>query len=400
MAKRATLTKRLTPENLSRIGADRLAALLVEMAEDSAIWKRRLRMELAGEIGPEDLSAEIDKRLTSIASSRGRVSWRKRPELLRDLDSVRRMIVGPLAAADPPGGFARLLMWLALFPGLERRVKDPKGEMLADFLAASQDLETLSEAARQGGAPADRLLADLIAAQPGPWARWLGEGGGSIGQELAAQVLSRIRAGAPELASRAVFRRLAELANDVDAWLDALTPAQRADPDTAADLAGRLVAAGRLADARRVLDEADPGKVRPKGWAIGRSRAPAPASEAWELARIAVLEAEGDAAGAQAARWSLFERGLSPEPLRDFVARLPDFEDVEALERAFAVALVHPQPVRALRFLMEWPALREAASLVERRGGELGPFPQAAEYAARLEQRYPDAAALLARRAF
>jgi hypothetical protein len=50
--------------------------------------------------------------------------------------------------------------------------------------------------------------------------------------------------------------------------------------------------------------------------------------------------------------------------------RLPDFEDLEAEERALAHALAHPNAHHALRFLTAWPALDQAAALVLARVGE------------------------------
>ena len=81
--------KRVTAANLAGLGADRLAEIIVEVAETRPDLKRRLRMELAAEQGPEHLAAEIDKRLGSIETSRGRVGWRQRPAFVRDLDALR-----------------------------------------------------------------------------------------------------------------------------------------------------------------------------------------------------------------------------------------------------------------------------------------------------------------------
>ena len=75
MAKRPGAPKKsLTEGNLAALGADRLAALLVELSTTDQ--KRRLRMELAAEVGAPDLALELDKRLTTLATSRARVSWR------------------------------------------------------------------------------------------------------------------------------------------------------------------------------------------------------------------------------------------------------------------------------------------------------------------------------------
>ena len=79
--------------------------------------------------------------------------------------------------------------------------------------------------------------------------------------------------------------------------------------------------------------------------------------------------------------------------LRAYLARLPDFDDVEALDRALAHAAGHADFETALGFLMDWPAHREAAALVERRIREVrSPLPHKADWAARLAQKYPEAA--------
>ena len=94
----------------------------------------------------------------------------------------------------------------------------------------------------------------------------------------------------------------------------------------------------------------------------------------------------------------LFERTLSPDALRAAVARLPDFEDVVALDRAFAHAAGYFDPVKGLAFLMNWPALREAADMIEARAAELrGGHEDTALWAARLSARHPRAALILLR---
>ncbi|WP_342777527.1 DUF6880 family protein, partial [Rubellimicrobium roseum] len=91
----------------------------------------------------------------------------------------------------------------------------------------------------------------------------------------------------------------------------------------------------------------------------------------WEDARIEVLEALGRPEEAQVARWSCFERRLSAPHLRTHLQRLPDFDDLEAEERAFDLVQnsenIHP----ALLFLLAWPALDRAAALVIGRAAEL-----------------------------
>ncbi len=402
MAKRPAASKRLSADNLARLGAERLGELMFEMSGDDAIWKRRLRMELAAEVGAPDLAAEIDKRLTSVAASRARVSWRKRPEVIRDLRTLLHMIHDRLAALDLGLAAQRLLDWFALYPGLAARVKDPKGELLALFESAAQSLWETLDTAHESGLAAAAFTATAMARRPGDWARWLDAGGTAVGPALAAAILALLRAEGPPSGApmRLIVLRLADLSGDVDVWLETLPTTHRHLPEIGAQIALRLLGAGRIEAARQALEAA-----RPRPAADGRrwgARRPAPAPAAapdWELADIAVLEAEGRMDEAQAARWAVFERDLSADALRDYLARLDDFEDVAALERAFAHAATYPRVLPALAFLMEWPALREAADLVAARSAELpATAPAMSDWARILEARHPEAAEILLRR--
>jgi hypothetical protein len=74
---------------------------------------------------------------------------------------------------------------------------------------------------------------------------------------------------------------------------------------------------------------------------------------------------------AQAFRWQCFERALNSAHLRAYLRVLPDFEDLEAEERAMSYASGFPSVHQALTFLVSWPALDKAAALVTQRSGEL-----------------------------
>ena len=111
-----------------------------------------------------------------------------------------------------------------------------------------------------------------------------------------------------------------------------------------------------------------------------------------------MLEVEGRSAEADQARWRVFERSLSVEDLRALIAKLPDFEDVVALDQAFEMAAAHPDAMKGIAFLMGWPALREAAELTVGRAAELrGAHDGVPLWASRLAGRYPLAALLLVR---
>lgn len=398
MAKRPAAPKKtLTAPNLAVLGADRLAALLMEVAGGDALWKRRLRMELAGEVGGPDLALELDKRLTSLAESRVRVSWRKRPELVRDLQSLRRMIVDRLAELDARLAFDRMVAWFDLYPGLAVRVKDPKGELAVLFDGATGELATLASALGPEGAVP--ILSDALATRLSEWASWIGRGVGDLSPAVATALLKDLTHGKPRPTGRLalVVRKLAERSGDLDAWISAIPDDDRHRPEVGAVMAARLAAAGRAEEARAALEDSRP--VVPPSSRWGRKPEPAPAPpQQWLEAEIAVLEAEGRLAEADDARWALFERTLSADALRAIIARLPDFEDVPALDRAFAHAGTYFDPVKGLAFLMNWPALREAADMVLARGGELrGGHEDTALWASRLSARYPAAALVLLR---
>ena len=63
-------SKTVTLHNLAALGAERLAAILVDLAETDAEVKRRLRLELAAQVGGDSFAAEIGKRITALRKAR------------------------------------------------------------------------------------------------------------------------------------------------------------------------------------------------------------------------------------------------------------------------------------------------------------------------------------------
>lgn len=399
MAKRSDASRKtLSTVNLSALGADRLAQMLVEVGGGDANWKRRLKMELAAEVGAPHLALEIDKRLATLATGKGRVSWRKRPDLIEDLQIHRRMIVDRLAPMDARLALDRMIAWFDLFPGLEARVKDPKGELGDLANAAVADLASIASATDVGvAAPA---LFEALQTRAASWTGWIGRASPDLGEDLARALISLLTSGRPLPTGRMalVTRRLAERAGDLDTWIGVIPAEDRHKPDVGARIAERLAHGGRAVEAREALEASRPQPPKPSRWTgLGKSL-PAEPSEAWEAAEIAVLEAEGRGAAAQTARWAAFERILSAPHLRAYIDRLSDFDDVEALDRAFAVAAAWHEFPRGLAFLMEWPALREAAAMALARADEIrAPIDQISLWVARMEGRYPAGALALLR---
>lgn len=396
MARQSRISTRLSAASLVHLGAPRLADLLIEAGAGNANLKRRLRLELAAEVGADTLALEIDKRLSALAAARPRVSWRKRGELIDDLNVHRLMIVERLAREAPGEALAVLVRWFDLYPGLVARVKDTKGELAAAFEAAAPDLFTLAEATNDGSF---RDLADAFARRPQDYSRWIAAAGEALAPDTARRMIDHLEVSATKSpAGRNLVRRLADRAQDLDLWLSLVTPEQAASPDIAADIARRLLGAGRTAEARAALEAALSPSPLNRRWTLGgKPKDGAPRlTTAWEAASIDLLDAEGSRQEAQDLRWSLFERDLSASVLRDFLSRLPDFDDVEALDRAFAYAAKHPDFEAAMRLLMDWPAHREAAALVLSRPREARQTrAMSGDWASRLVQRFPEASEIL-----
>lgn len=387
--------KKVTPENLARLGAERLAEILAGVAESRPELKRRLRMELAAEQGAEHLIVEIDRRLASLQASRSRVSWRQRAAFLRDLQGLRILIAGRLADLDSAAAADRLFVFLGLAARVRTRVRDREGDLAQVFSQAARDLARLVPTAA-----ADRLaerLSEAVAADPAGWSHWLPLVLDGAPPALAEAALRRLSERADASASwMSSLRVLADAAGAVDAYRATYPVAALRTPEVAAEVGRRLLAADRIEEAGEVLRAVAP--AHPTGRRFAR-RAPDP-DYGWETVWIDYLERAGQAEAAQAARWSSFERTLSAERAKAFAGRLSGFEDVEAADRALAYAAAHADFTAGLRLLIEWPALPEAAAMIRARPEEAGIAPELAElWAGRLRARFPDAAHLLLRKA-
>lgn len=398
MAKTPKLSKTVSASNLIQLGEAKLAALLLDAADWDPILKRRLRMELAAAISPGDLALELDKRLDSLAESRARISWRKRPELIREAEMLRGLIMGPLLEADARLALDRLVAWFDLGGPLAARTKDPRGELQLMIEDALPDLAEVVKAA--GVAVAAPVLADAVLTRVTPWAGLVGRVADALEPALVEALLIRLAPAAGKVAKVALLvRRLAARTEAVDVWLSTFAPEDLKKPAVAAEAATRLAGTGRAVEARAALEA---GRARPsssgrKLWG-GKAPEPEAPSEALAEAEIAVLTAEGRADEAAEAHWMLFERTLDPEVLKAITAGMADFDDVVAVDRATAYARTYFDLTRALRFLMAWGALRDAAETVTARADELnGRAEEAPLWASRLAAKWPEASGLLLR---
>jgi hypothetical protein len=387
-------TTTLNAKNLEALGAERLAALLIEISTGDAAAKRRLRMELAGAQSPAELGKEVRKRLAAIGRARSFVDWRGIKPLAADLEAQRAAIAGAIAQRDPVEALHLLWRFMELATPVFSRCDDSNGHISPIFHQACEDLGAIAVLAKPSAqALAEQTFRALLANDYGQFdgliaalAKALGKAGLDHLKQLMIDLSNRpvekpatkdrIRIGygssgpiyQDELAEHSrvstvklALQEIADAQGDVDAFIAQYDAKTRKVPAIAAEIAQRLLAAGRLEEAWNAIEAAAPRPRARQDWLDFE----------WEDTRIAVLDAMGRAKEAQVARWHCFERALSPSHLREYLKRLPDFDDVEAEEKALDLVKQDKNFSGALGFLISWPDLNRAAALVMERKREL-----------------------------
>lgn len=170
---------------------------------------------------------------------------------------------------------------------------------------------------------------------------------------------------------RDMRQMIADTLGDLDGLI-ALEIKKHPDRQDTIGIAERLLEAGRNAEA---LDWIRRNRDDSSAFKSGASRSNHPLSSERTFLEAKILEALGKKDEAQSLRWQAFETRLSADVLRGYVKTLPDFEEFDVLDRAFAHVLSADEIYGALVFFMEWPRPDLAAKKVlahrfEWNGGE------------------------------
>jgi hypothetical protein len=359
----------LNAKNLEALGAARLAELLLALSQGDAGAKRLLRLALAEQKGPAEIAREVRKRLATIARSGSFLDDHQRDRLLKDLERQRQAISGPIAEHNPAEAVDLFWDLLGLAEGLIDRCDDSDAVVRDFFYQSSAALGAVAlKAPGDRKALADQVYAAIVSngyGQFDPILRDLGPALGPAGLAHLRQRLEVLRARHAsseqandyrDLTVRIAMLDIADALGDAEAYLAEYRdhdPEALTLPAIAAEVAQRLTTAGRAEEALALLQGADPG--------LAQRRAEA---EEWCDARLAALEALGRDDEAQAQRWEYALMELSRRHLRDYLKRLPAFEDADAEERALDLVAEHDDLQEALWFLLHWPEPRRAAWLV------------------------------------
>lgn len=415
MSKLRMSKKTLNQTNLEALGAAQLAALLMEVSEGSADIKRRLRLELSHSLGAQELSHDLRKRLVSLRKSTSFVGWRKRKALIKDLETQVSMIVDKIAVQDAAAAFDLLWQFIELAPSIYARVDDSRGDVGDVFRAAALHFAEIGPRAMPDPLPlADRVWGAMQDNGFGAWDGILGLLAATLGSKglerlrsnvqayadtpleagtqdhAAIQFLRQLRGGDSYAADRkadfvkSCLQEIATAAGDTRAYIAQYSAEDLIRKDVAAEVALLWLEAGQPEKALELLECAaqDPGS-------FGQA--------AWDMAYGACLTALGRETEAQAHRWACFTANLNPAPLREYLKTLPDFEDIEAEDRAKQLVMAHKDVAAALNFCLNWPDFLTAAQLIYTRVNEINGdhYVLLTPAAEALRARHPLAAVLL-----
>ena len=406
----------ITETSLKTLGLKRLAALVLEACDRDDVLQKKVRLMLAAKDGSDALDVELDTRIKSLSTSRTFYDWRIAGDLVQTIDTIRANAVDQLGAKRPRTAVVRLWQLIDASAKIMERVDDSSGMTGGSLQGAVADLGRML---LKGGVADGPALGQRVHAS-------FHDNGYCIKDGL-------VRAVAPALGveGRAVLRGLfeADLAA-LNALAEKKEPASSADRGIDYDHSSRRFAATRglmdIADAEGDVDaflraaEQSPLVIlhvdeaanqllkakRPTDALTWLDRVPVdhfkwrdPTGDGLVGLKLSALDSLDRKADAQALRWQMFERHLWLFYLREYVKRLPDFEDDAVIRKAITHALAHPSLLDALTFLVDWPDLDAAAKLVTTRATEIdGRHYEALNHAIdRLENKHPLATTILLR---
>jgi len=418
----------LSIESLADLGAEKLAALVLDEMQGNIGFKRRVNAALAGKSGPMSIAKVIDRKLAGLERARSFIDWDKARAFREDLEGLCDGIVKELVPADPALGISRLLRFIATHDTVFQRVDDSSGRL--------QDVYW--EAIEAVGPVAARLSPEAAANLPDQIMSALGDMEHGYLTPVAERVMPHLPTAVRacwdvDLVDRIAERDAAEAGQRAsgrwfysmtDQWreirqliaaqggdLDQLIALEREKPERRHDtlgIAAKLLDAGRVTEALDWVRRAAPGTdIRSHDFdmaADGDTVDDGEIADESPAVRQALLEARilttlGREVEAAAVRWDRFEEVLSPSLLRDHLKALPDFEDTDAEDRAMTIVLGHENNMAALHFFLSWPRRDLAAQLIIERhsdwdGQDWHVLPKVADL---LQHEHPLAASVLYR---
>ena len=418
-------TRRTTPspETLAALSFDRLIGLILGETARNAAFRKLVSAALASLQGPEAVAAIVDRRLTALEGARGFIDWQKRRAFTIDLGATVTVILTELAPLDRAAALERLVRFLGGADTVLNRVDDASGAIQAVYEHASEAVVAVAAELDPDAAglfaltliprvvadpygPFGLLIRDLVPRLSAAALRSLDDAlSEAVGAEAEPRgaVSGKSAFNADRLHGNLLRIRqdIADSRGDVEAYVALEHAIMPGRPDVV-EIARRLLDADRAGEALDWIRRPAPSQgrvVTRASLAGGDAAIDGRARERIGL-EIRILDGLDRREDAQALRWRGFATLLDADLLRAHLAKLPDFEDEEVLERALDHMARHDDAHRALAFLVVWPSLDRAARLVLDRASQWrGDAYRLLELAAdALEPAYPVAATVLLRR--
>jgi hypothetical protein len=411
--------KTLNKANLEKLGAEKLAGLVMDLVAGSAALQRRARMEISAAQGPKDVAADIRKRFASLRRSTGFVGWSKQRMLVKDLGSLLGMIETAIAPQDADEAFDLLWSFLQLAPSIHQRTDDSNGAV-GEVLRDAVDLISRLAPRISMNPPslAERILDAVAAAGYGEFDGIIPATAKALGQEglehlkqiteawavapprdhelsryegigLSSSPADSVRRHKQSTRS-IILADVADAQGDVDAYMARYSPEQLTYGTIAPGVARRLLDAGR---AQEAFDIDNGARAADEGKSFRMSQGDL--DEVYEDC----LETLGKLDDLKTHLWNRFEASLSARSLRKYLKLLADFDDIEAEDKAIGIAEGHPHLGAAISFLVGWPRHDRAARIVTGRADELdgNAYHLLSDAADALEAKHPLAATLMRR---
>lgn len=370
---------RITEASVAQLGVERLSALLVTEAASNKALKQALQLALESGQGVDSLAAGIRQRLISLDKSQSRLSTNKGRETLAELQRLQHSIVSDVSKADPAEALSLMWQMIDLHGPLIARTRDRAGRLDEFFRAAVPTLPELASKARPDAeqlaedvyqryiGDRDGLYETLITIMADP----LGPAGLAVLRERFEKARDAHRQKTRRVQSATAYdhllatlddglRAVSDAMGDVDGFIATFSVEEMRHPVYATHIAVRLADADRADEAMAILEHAAPDDDDPPGWRLD-----------WNNALILTLQKQSRTDELKSVNWQMFETFLSHTHLRAYLKLLPDFDDVEAEERALDWVTQHPAFIPALLFLVKWPALPRAAKLINARADDI-----------------------------
>ena len=337
-------------DELTTVGARSLAVLLLEYAAEDNDLAARLRLMAAVHKGSDAMVSAVNRGIRELVEERGFYAWDEAATLAGRIDNLRHVTLDAFLDASPETVSSLLSSLVGTSGKVMKRVDDSSGRVGRAFVetVTAWGAAWAVVAARDHRELAVLVLHEIATDDYGVKRNVLTafqEALGSVGlvelRQLIQSELDNEPAGSDY--RRGVWlhalQDVADALGDVDGFI-ALVQATGSADRRAVEIAERLVAAGRPAEALAWLDRAAP---------IGRAAGRAPD------VRITALLALGRVEEAQRARWTDVCERLRIDQFRAYLEALPVVDREAARQRAVATALGHGDANAALEFLVGLP---------------------------------------------